>query len=136
MSLSEVGRPLSAAHPDVGPDPPMHRRLVDRPALLRRLDAALDRRLTVVVAGPGYGKTTTLDSWATRHVATWYELRGEDRDLGALTKGLVGALRLRVPDLPATLAAAAETARGPRLDPAEPMRGRAWAALLCQALAE
>ena len=38
--------------------------MIARPHLERRLDGALGRRLTCVVAGPGFGKTTLLTQWA------------------------------------------------------------------------
>ncbi|KQX06933.1 MULTISPECIES: LuxR C-terminal-related transcriptional regulator [unclassified Leifsonia] len=41
--------------------------LVDRPALKRRLDAALGVPLTLLVAPPGAGKTVLLDQWASAH---------------------------------------------------------------------
>jgi LuxR family maltose regulon positive regulatory protein len=40
---------------------------VQRERLLSLLDVAVQQRLTVVVAPPGYGKTVLLSQWATRH---------------------------------------------------------------------
>src|SRR5215472_17296765 len=37
--------------------------LVERPRLLERLDAALERKLTLLVAPAGYGKTTVVNQW-------------------------------------------------------------------------
>src|SRR5690348_8867348 len=37
--------------------------VVARPRLLERLDHSLKHRLTLVVAGAGYGKTTLLTEW-------------------------------------------------------------------------
>ncbi|MGN8245458.1 LuxR C-terminal-related transcriptional regulator [Cellulomonas soli] len=50
---------------------------VDRPALHQRLDAGLDRGLTLVAAPAGFGKTTLL--------ASWYAHRAEQRPLAWLT---------------------------------------------------
>ncbi|MFN2389360.1 MAG: tetratricopeptide repeat protein [Actinomycetota bacterium] len=110
--------------------------LLDRPALARRLDEALNVRLTVLTAGAGFGKTTALSTWSAGRRSCWYTLGREDREVGALANGLVGALRLRVPSLPSDIAVAAGSGRGPKIDPGDTMRGRAWGALLCQALQE
>lgn len=105
-----------------------------RERLEERLDDALGRRLAVVVAGAGYGKTTLLSSWASRRRAAWYTLSPEDAELGALVRGLVGALRVRVPDLPAGLVAATEGLLGPDPDPTELSRADAYAAHICTAV--
>ncbi len=59
--------------------------LVPRPQLLARLDAALERRLTVVAAPAGFGKTALLTAWlrgagpaAPR--AAWVSLDAADND--------------------------------------------------------
>jgi ATP/maltotriose-dependent transcriptional regulator MalT len=114
---------------------------VATPALARerleeRLDDALGRRLAVVVAGAGFGKTTLLSSWAARRRVAWYTLATEDVELGALVRGLVGALRLRVPGLPTTLVAATAGALGPAPDPDDLGRADAYAGHLCAALQE
>ena len=44
--------------------PPVRRELVSRPRLLEKLDAGLDRSLTLVSAPAGFGKTTLLSEWA------------------------------------------------------------------------
>lgn len=105
-----------------------------RERLEERLDDALDRRLAVVVAGAGFGKTTLLSAWASRRRTAWYTLSPEDAELGALVRGLVGALRLRVPGLPAGLVAATEGLLGPDPDPEELGRADAYAAHICTAL--
>jgi ATP/maltotriose-dependent transcriptional regulator MalT len=109
---------------------------LSRGRLEERLDNALDRRLAVVVAGAGYGKTTLLSAWGVRHRAAWYTLAAEDGELTTLMRGLVSALRLRVPDLPRGLVAATQSPSGPRPDPGELVRADAFAALVCSALQE
>ena len=37
--------------------------LVPRPRLIERLDQGIDRKLTLVSAPPGFGKTTLLAEW-------------------------------------------------------------------------
>lgn len=110
--------------------------LLERPALSLRLDGSLAARLTTVVAGAGFGKTTALSDWASGRPTCWYTLGAKDRDVGILANGLVEALRVRVPGLPADTAAAAGSGRGPKVDESDIMRGRAWGALLSGALQE
>ena len=107
-----------------------------RAALQRRLDEALQRRLTTVVAGAGFGKSTLLAAWAQRHDVAWYTLGAEDAALSTLGPGLVDALRLRVPDLPVDLAATPGSARGPDASADEGARADAFAAALSEALQE
>ncbi|MDP9067809.1 MAG: hypothetical protein M3N53_05620 [Actinomycetota bacterium] len=116
--------------------PPASPWLLERPALASRLDGSLGARLTTVVAGAGFGKTTALSSWAAGRRCSWYTLGSEDREVGVLANGLVEALRVRVPSLPPDTAAAAGSGRGPKLDESDIMRGRAWGALLSGALQE
>src|ERR1700757_2223734 len=52
-------------HASIGPG------LLDRGELLQLLDRALTRRLTVISAPPGSGKTSLLRAWADR----WTEVR-------------------------------------------------------------
>jgi ATP/maltotriose-dependent transcriptional regulator MalT len=112
---------------------------VATPALARkrleeRLDDALGRRLAVVVAGAGFGKTTLLSGWAARRRVAWYTLSSEDVELGVLVRGLVGALRLRVPNLPTSLVAATAGPLGPVPDPDDLGRADAYAGHLCAAV--
>jgi hypothetical protein len=39
--------------------------LLERPALQARLDEAFGKRLTLVIAGAGFGKSTLLGQWAS-----------------------------------------------------------------------
>ncbi|HEX6676984.1 MAG TPA: tetratricopeptide repeat protein [Actinomycetes bacterium] len=105
---------------------------VPRPELLARLDQALQRRLTAVVAGPGYGKSTILASWAAAVRAAWYGLEREDAALPVFVHGLVEALRLRLPGLPSDVAAAVDVGPGPDAD--EGARADGIAAVLGEVL--
>ncbi|HEX6745465.1 MAG TPA: BTAD domain-containing putative transcriptional regulator [Solirubrobacteraceae bacterium] len=107
-----------------------------RAELQGRLDQALSRRVTTVIAGAGAGKSTLLAAWAQRHDAAWYTLGPEDVALSTLGRGLVDALRLRVPDLPVDLAATPGTPRGPDASADEDARADAFAAALAEALQE
>jgi ATP/maltotriose-dependent transcriptional regulator MalT/DNA-binding SARP family transcriptional activator len=107
---------------------------VARPALERRLDHALTRRLTVFTAGAGFGKSTLLVAWAGRRRCAWYTLDRHDGALETLVAGLMGALRLRLPGLPAELSSVAGGLLGPDAD--EPGRAAMLAGMLAEALAE
>jgi LuxR family maltose regulon positive regulatory protein len=67
---------------------------VSRPRLLSLLDRVLDRRLTLVVAPGGFGKTTLLTSWfPPTHSLAWISLDEGDGDLRAFLRTLVGAVQ-------------------------------------------
>ncbi|MGH3011573.1 MAG: tetratricopeptide repeat protein, partial [Gaiellaceae bacterium] len=103
-----------------------------RERLEQRLDDALERRLAVVVAGAGFGKTTLLSGWAARKRVAWYSLMTEDGELGTFVRGLVGALRLRIPGLPTTLVSSA--VGPPEPDPDDLGRADAYAEYVCTAV--
>jgi LuxR family transcriptional regulator, maltose regulon positive regulatory protein len=56
--------------------------IVERPRIMRALDSGVDARLTLVAAPPGFGKTTAVRAWCTRHGAAvaWVSLDGRDND--------------------------------------------------------
>jgi LuxR family maltose regulon positive regulatory protein len=81
---------------------------VARPWLVDRLDAALEpgRRLTIISAPAGFGKTTLLADWvehSTRRQppgrVAWLSLDGGDNDLPRLLTHLVAALQVIEADL-------------------------------------
>ena len=75
---------------------PRHRgELLPRPHLLERLDSAVDNRLTLVSAPPGYGKTTLLAQLAisTERSCAWYQLDAADGDPTIFLSYLIAVLR-------------------------------------------
>jgi LuxR family maltose regulon positive regulatory protein len=60
--------------------PPIRPELVSRPRLIERLEAGLDRRLTLISAPAGFGKTTLLSECAARCglSVSWLSLDGQD----------------------------------------------------------
>jgi ATP/maltotriose-dependent transcriptional regulator MalT/DNA-binding SARP family transcriptional activator len=113
---------------------------IGRPALEQRLDTALaQRRLTWVVAGPGFGKTTLLSHWAetTPHaMSAWHGMTPGDRTLSALVRAVTDALRLCLPGLPPDLVTAVSGPRGPDTGTDEAGRAEAYAGRICAAIAE
>ncbi|MEO7588791.1 MAG: BTAD domain-containing putative transcriptional regulator [Arachnia sp.] len=73
--------------------------ILPRDRLLEVLGAVMSRRVTTIVAGSGYGKTTLLASWAIEHDPAWLTLDAGDQDVVRLTFALVDALRVRLPGL-------------------------------------
>ncbi|HEC33961.1 MAG TPA: tetratricopeptide repeat protein, partial [Chloroflexi bacterium] len=71
-----------------------------RPRLLRRLEAALTKKLALISAPPGYGKTTLLASFAheTTSPLVWYQLDPTDNDPKVFLRYLVEGLRRTFPD--------------------------------------
>ena len=75
--------------------------LVPRSRLTARLDAALDRRLTLIAAPAGFGKTTLLSEWIpqTPHCVTWLSLDEGDNDPTRFWSYLIASLQQVHPDL-------------------------------------
>lgn len=70
---------------------------IRRDALLARLDGALDRRLTLIHAPAGYGKTSLLAQWRDRFdpadvLVAWLSLERDDADPGRLAQYIALAL--------------------------------------------
>jgi DNA-binding SARP family transcriptional activator len=115
--------------PPVAPSP-----LIRRAQLVGVLDDALGRRLTTVVAGAGFGKSTLLSDWAADVNCAWYTTAADDASLGGFARGLADALRLRVPALPVDAAGPVTTTAGPGAERDETARARGFAAALCETL--
>ncbi len=75
--------------------------LVSRPRLLALLESGLHRRLTLLAAPAGFGKTTLLSAWATTsmHPFAWLSLDEADNDPARFLIYLVAALDT-LPGLP------------------------------------
>src|SRR5882762_8337 len=71
-----------------------------RPRLMDRLRAGLDRRLTVVLAGPGYGKTALLARFLqeSREDSVWSSLDFSDRDPSVFFRYLVQGITEHAPE--------------------------------------
>ena len=140
MSVS-TGRATAVSEPRTGatattklrpPSPPAS--LLRRERLIALLDEALERRLTTVVADAGLGKSTLLAAWASGVNCAWYTASPDDASLAAFARGLVDALRLRVPALRAEVAGAVTATTGPGAEQDDAARARGFAALVCETL--
>ncbi len=80
--------------------PRLHKHTLRRERLARRLQEALEYRLTIVQAGAGYGKSTTLAALAEGKIPLgWYHLDAEDVDPLIFLQHLIHSLHRTLPDL-------------------------------------
>lgn len=107
--------------------------MLRRRALEDRLDGAFGKRLTTVVAGAGFGKSTLLAAWAEDLECAWYSVTAKDAALPLLERGVARAIATRLPEA-APIAAAANALAGTAQD--EFLHADAFVALLCEALAD
>ncbi len=75
--------------------PPVRPELVPRPVLIERLNAGLHRKLTLVAAPAGSGKTTLISAWlhSSNRASTWLSLDGGDNASVRFFGYLVAALQ-------------------------------------------
>lgn len=73
--------------------------LLDRPRLLDTLLENIHKRLIVVSAPAGYGKTSLLVDFAHQldNTVCWYTVTESDRNLWAFARYIVGAIRQQIP---------------------------------------
>jgi LuxR family maltose regulon positive regulatory protein len=81
--------------------PPPRPRVVLRPRLIERLNEGLHRKLTLISAPAGFGKTTLLSEWLAgrERPAAWLSLDGGDNDPARFLAYLVAALRTIAADI-------------------------------------
>jgi DNA-binding SARP family transcriptional activator/ATP/maltotriose-dependent transcriptional regulator MalT len=106
----------------------------ERPDLERRLDAALTHRLTTLTAAAGHGKSVLLDRWGAAVGAVQHRLGVDDRELPRLGRHVIGALRLRVPELPRELSTVLAAPLGPAAGSDASARAAGLAGALSEAL--
>lgn len=75
--------------------PRLHRSIISRPALLERLNEGMDRKLTLISASAGFGKTVLLSEWATHcpWAVAWVSLDSKSNDPTHFWHYLITALR-------------------------------------------
>ena len=99
--------------------PPIRPELVSRPRLIERLNAGLRRKLTVLSAPAGFGKTTLLSEWAAgcgRPVA-WVSLDRGDNDPARFWAYFIAALQTIHEDVGEAALAALQSPQRPPIEP-------------------
>jgi LuxR family maltose regulon positive regulatory protein len=112
LSTSDQGMPLLRTKLYI---PPLRSEQVPRPRLIERLDAGLDRKLALISAPAGFGKTTLVSEWVASHrrggprleaaraqglaplQVAWLSLDEGDNDLTRFLTYLVAALQAAHP---------------------------------------
>lgn len=96
----------------VPPPPP---KAVSRPRLIERLDGGLHRKLSLIAAPAGFGKTTLVSEWiaAADLPAAWLSLEEADGDPARFLTYLVAALQTIAPHLGSEVLAALHPAQPP-----------------------
>jgi len=107
--------------------------MLRRVALEARLDEAFAKRLTLLVADAGFGKSTLLGSWAADVECAWYTASAKDASLSWLERGLARALATRLPEAAAIVEAANEFANAAS---DAVLHADAFVALLCEQLSD
>jgi LuxR family transcriptional regulator, maltose regulon positive regulatory protein len=81
--------------------PPPQPKVVLRPRLLEHLNEGLNRKVTLISAPAGFGKTTLLGEWlaACDRLAAWLSLEEGDNDPTRFLAYLVAALRTIAPNI-------------------------------------
>ena len=92
--------------------------VVDRSRLIGRLNASDDRRLTVISAPAGFGKTMLAAEWIPQnpHCVAWLSLDAGDGDPVRFWTYVIAALQALRADLGAGARAALETAQSPPIE--------------------
>jgi DNA-binding SARP family transcriptional activator len=108
--------------------------MVRRVGIEERLEQALQRSLTTLVAGAGFGKTTLLESWTTDRARAWHTVTSADGALATFARSLLGTLRPRVPGLSVPAAASGGIGQGSGQAGPDPGSAEALASQLAELL--
>lgn len=95
--------------------PPQRPNVVLRPRLIAQLNEGLHRKLTLIAAPAGFGKTTLISTWlaACARPVAWLSLDEGERDLTRFLTYLVAALQTIVPTIGAGVLGALESSPPP-----------------------
>ncbi|MCJ7520245.1 MAG: AAA family ATPase, partial [Anaerolineaceae bacterium] len=81
--------------------PPPRPKVVFRPRLIERLNEGMHRKLTLISAPAGFGKTTLVSEWAASYdrPVAWVSLDEEDNDPARFLAYFVSALQTIAPNI-------------------------------------
>jgi LuxR family maltose regulon positive regulatory protein len=98
--------------------PPLRPNAVPRSRLIARLNAGLHRRLTLISAPAGFGKTSLASAWIAGcgRMAAWLSLDEADNEPARFLLHLVAALQTIAPALGAKVATALQSAQPPPIE--------------------
>jgi LuxR family maltose regulon positive regulatory protein len=104
--------------------PPFRPETVSRPRLVEQVNAGLFRKLTLISAPAGFGKTTLLSEWvrSCERPVAWLSLDEGDNDLARFMTYLVGALprieaaRESIDGIADTVLSGLQSPRGPQME--------------------
>src|SRR5258706_9382531 len=91
---------------------------VSRGHLLALLDAGLERKLTLIAAAAGFGKTTLVAEWCSKNGedVCWLSLDSGDNDPIRFLSYLIAALQTHRPHMAEELLAALQSPQPPPVD--------------------
>jgi LuxR family maltose regulon positive regulatory protein len=92
--------------------------IVSRPRLSKQLNEGLTRKLTLISAPPGFGKTTALSEWVSQssHRVAWISLDEGDNDPARYWAYLIAALQTLQPDIGTNTAALLQSPQPARIE--------------------
>jgi LuxR family maltose regulon positive regulatory protein len=102
--------------------PPPRPKVVPRPRLLERLNEGLHRKLTLISAPAGFGKTTVVSEWLAaptglqNQPVAWLSLDEGDSDPTRFLAYLVAALQTIAPNLGDGLSGALQSSQPPPIE--------------------
>jgi LuxR family transcriptional regulator, maltose regulon positive regulatory protein len=94
--------------------------IVSRPRLIESLNEALHRKLTLISAPAGFGKTTLVSEWGARHKhpVAWLSLDEGEHDQTSFLTYLIASLQTITPEIAAGVLAALQSRRPPPIESA------------------
>jgi LuxR family maltose regulon positive regulatory protein len=97
--------------------PRPRKNLVVRPRLVNCLNAGLDKKLTLIAAPAGFGKTTLLSEWIPQspRCVTWLSLDESDNDLSRFWTYFIASLQSLSPQLGDHALALLQSSTGPEI---------------------
>jgi LuxR family maltose regulon positive regulatory protein len=100
--------------------PPLRAECVARPRLFEQLDTGLQRKLTLISAPAGFGKTSLLGAWLTTHDGSgsvaWLSLEPADGDIRRFLRYVIAALQTVNPAIGNNLLGSLEALQHPPVE--------------------